>query len=234
MPTLTPSTAVGHHPNTVGGLLRTVRLLFPHEVHAARTAPLLVGALLGTAICATVFALLRPSDTNAVVVLLRFAALLGGLGLAFVLDDPAGELTAVCPSPYWLRRLLRITGALTALSAVWWLDIALVTIALPQEVRSTLPLLDLAIESLVIALVAVALTLIGLRSTRGLGGGVLGGGGVVLLAAVLAMLPAEFAFYAQPDDTDGWAESLPRWRVLGVVALATTALLLIRQPSGKR
>ncbi|MCM2386856.1 hypothetical protein [Streptomyces albipurpureus] len=235
MPSLTPGAAPGRQsdPVALGHVLRAVRPLLPHEFHAARTMPLLFGVLLGTVLCAAAPAFLQPPDPSGAVTLLRFAAVLGGLGLAFVLDDPASDMTAVCPSPCWLRRLLRVIGGLMVLTAVWWLDIALLMMALPDDARSALPLADLAAECLIVALVAVALTLVGLRLTRGLGGGLLGGAGVVLFAVALAVLPAEAAFYAQPDDVRGWAESLPRWRLLGAVALSTTVFLLPRQPSGK-
>ncbi|MFE5852904.1 hypothetical protein ACFQ61_06745 [Streptomyces sp. NPDC056500] len=234
MRSLIPRATPNHHTASVSvrRTLRTVRPLLPYELRAARTVPLLLAVLLGTLICAAVF--LLPPDPSGVVVLLRFATVLAGLGLAFVLDDPASDMTTACPSPCLLRRLLRIVGGLMALITAWWLDIALLAMALPADVHAGLPLVDLAAECLIMALVTVALALAGLRFTRGLGGGLLGGGGVALLALVLAMLPAEFAFYADPEDPRGWAESLPRWRVLGAAALALTVFLLPRQPSGKR
>ncbi|MEU0989087.1 hypothetical protein [Streptomyces sp. NPDC005953] len=236
MRSLTPRATPNHHTASVSvhRTLRTVRPLLPHELRAARTVPLLFAVLLGTLICAAAPVFLLPSDPSGVVVLLRFATVLAGLGLAFVLDDPASDMTAACPSPCWLRRLLRIVGGLMALITAWWLDIALLTMALPADAHAGLPLVDLAAECLIMALVTVAFALAGLRFTRGLGGGLLGGGAVALLALVLAMLPPEFAFYADPDDPRGWAESLPRWRVLGAAALALTVLLLPRHPSGKR
>ncbi|MDV6289287.1 hypothetical protein R2F25_20260 [Streptomyces sp. UP1A-1] len=65
----------------------------------------------------------RPDGSGAspwqTLVLLRGVALIGGLGLAFLLDDPARHLTTPVPVRRPLRQALRV-ALVAPFAALWW------------------------------------------------------------------------------------------------------------------
>ncbi|AXG79399.1 hypothetical protein [Streptomyces paludis] len=203
-------------------------------MHAARTLPLLCGVALGVTVCAVPVVFSLRLDLGAAAVLLHLTAVLGGLGLAFLLDDPATATTAMCPSPWWLRRSLRITTGLLALTPAWILNTALVHHALPPDTRPALPRGDLAVEALALALLVVALALLGLRLTRGGYGSQVAASGLVVVTLTFILLPQSLEFFTAPTDPTRWHNAALRWRALSLTALLATLTLLPRQPTPRR
>ncbi|MFI6942733.1 hypothetical protein ACIBI4_25965 [Streptomyces sp. NPDC050418] len=205
-----------------------------HELRAARILPLVCAAALATVMCAVPAAFSLDLDLAAGSVLLQLAAVLTALAVAFALDDPASATTTACPSPWWLRRSVRLAVVLPALAVFWLLDALLVRHAVTAELRPAFPVGDLTVEALALTLVAVALGLVGLRFTLGQGGGLVAAAGLLVVVVALTFLPQEAAFFATPEDGALWDAAAGRWRVTAAVALITAALLLPRAPGRRR
>ncbi|MGW0535149.1 hypothetical protein [Streptomyces sp. NPDC003032] len=212
----------------------TVMPLLRPEFRAARTLPLWCGAALGVTVCAVpgVFSITVGSGPAAA--LLHLAAVLGSLGLAFVLDDPAATTTSQCPSPWWLRRSLRVAGGLLVVVTAWAIDTVLVSAALDDELRPAFPHLDVAVETLALALLAVALTLVGLRYTQGRAGGPVAASGLIVIVLTLLLLPDDLAFFVDPSQVEHWESATTRWYGAALAALAATLVLLPRRPAERR
>ncbi|MEO3972760.1 hypothetical protein [Streptomyces sp. CAU 1734] len=235
MRTLTGRGRAGRRPSAgTHRIARTAAALLPHEWRAARVLPLFAGAGAGTAVCAVPVVLATPLELAPAVLLTHFAAVLGALGTAFVIDDPAAATTSCCPSPQWLRRLLRVTGALVVLAAARALQILLVRGALPPGPGPALPYGDLAVESAALALLVIVFALLGLRSAGGPGGGTLAAAGPAAAVMVLLLLPPEAEFFGPPEDAVRWEAASARWLGLLLVLLPAAVLLLFRRPSGRR
>ncbi|NGO70154.1 hypothetical protein [Streptomyces boncukensis] len=207
------------------GLLRP---LARHELHAARTLPLVCGTVLGVAVCAAPTAFGTRTTPATAAVLLYLAAVFGSLGLLFLLDDPAAPSTAVSPLPWWLRRAVRAAAGLLVLAVAWSTGAALVRRALPEGERAALPLADLAGVAPALGLLALALALCGLRLTAGRNGSLVGAPAFIVLTLILVLLPSGWEFFASPGD-GGWNAAMVRWRVMGAASLVA-ALVLIRKP----
>ncbi|MBC9716268.1 hypothetical protein H9Y04_27400 [Streptomyces sp. TRM66268-LWL] len=229
-PQVTPAVGGGAAP---GRPARPSADLARHELRAARVLPLLCAAALATLMCAVPAVFSLGLDLAAGSVLLQLAAVLTALAVAFALDDPAAATTTACPSPWWLRRSVRLAVVLPALAAFWLLDVLLVRQAVTAELRPAFPTADLSVEALALTLVAVALGLAGLRFTVGQGGGLVAAGLLVIVVA-LTFLPQEAAFFATPDDGAQWDGAAARWRATAAVALIAAALLLPRPPGRRR
>ncbi|MHC5905897.1 hypothetical protein ACVNF4_18640 [Streptomyces sp. S6] len=216
------------------GVLRHLRALLPAEFHAAPTAPLLCGAALGLIVCAVPVVCSLRLGLGAAAALLHLSAVIGGLGLAFVLDDPAAVTTEVCPTPWWLRRAPRVTGALLGLAVAWSIDVLLLRGALHPQMRPAFPRGELAAEPVALWLSVVALALLGVRFTQGRGGGVAGASGLLIVVLVLVFLPQDAVFFVDPADTRRWDDAVDRWRLMAVLALLAALALLPAQPSARR
>ncbi|WP_320785041.1 ABC transporter [Streptomyces sp. CRN 30] len=156
----------------------------------------------------------REPAAGAVLLGLRGAALAGGLGLAFLLDDPARHTTAAVPVPRPLRQVLRAV-TVAPLVVLWWTAVLLVV---PADVRP--PAADVTLEAGAVALLAVAGAAAVLRTTHHTtpGRGVATG---LLLAAVAAplLLPHDWDLFVQPTDPR-WPTSHDRWAVVLATAAA--------------
>lgn len=137
--------------------------------------------------------------------LLRGAALVFALGLAFLLDDPARELT----TPVTTRRLLR-TGLRVALvapvAALWWTAaVALV----PEEARPPVGAVTLEAAATVTLALAVAALAVRLSDEPEPGPSV---AAAVLTTACLAplLLPSRWELFVQADDPR-WEAAHQRW-----------------------
>ncbi|MFF8096136.1 ABC transporter [Streptomyces sp. NPDC016675] len=149
--------------------------------------------------------------------LLRGTALIGALGLAFLLDDPARHLTAPVPTRRPLRQALRV--ALVAPGVVlWWTAVLLLV---PSASRP--PAGDITLE----AGTTGALALAGAAAAVRLSGEARPGRAVavaLLLAAVLTPLltPETWGLFVAPDDP-GWVRGHDRWAVLCAAAVTVWA-----------
>ncbi|MEU8648767.1 ABC transporter [Streptomyces sp. NPDC048737] len=150
-------------------------------------------------------------------VVLRLTALAGGVGLAFLLDDPARHTTVTSPLGRPLRAGLRLAMA-APLMVLWWTAVLLV---LPGPTRP--PLGPVTLEALATAACAIALATTAVRFT---GGAEVGKGTAArlgALAAVAVLVPARWGLLTLPGDR-WWEETHVRWAVLLALTLVSTAL----------
>ncbi|MGV9556607.1 ABC transporter [Streptomyces sp. NPDC003522] len=150
-------------------------------------------------------------------VVLRLTALTGGMGLAFLLDDPARHTTAASPLGRPLRAGLRLAMILP-LTALWWTTALLL---LPGPTRP--PLGPVTLEALATAACAVALATVTVRLTDGAQVGKEVVVRLGALAAVAVLVPARWGLLTLPGHR-WWEETHVRWAVLLVLTLASTAL----------
>ncbi|MFF5254992.1 ABC transporter [Streptomyces leeuwenhoekii] len=149
---------------------------------------------------------------------LRGAALAGGLGLAFLLDDPARQLTAPVPVRRPLRQALRAALVVPG-AALWW---AAVLLLAPAGARP--PVAALTLEAGVVCVLALAAAAGALRLTDEARPG-RAVAAVLLTAAVLAplLLPERWALFVPPDDVR-WAAAHDRWALVLAGAAALWAV----------
>ncbi|MET8571202.1 ABC transporter [Streptomyces sp. NPDC004783] len=164
-------------------------------------------------------------------VLLRGVALVGALGMAFVLDDRARHLTTPVPTRRLLRQALRAALVVPFL-ALWWTAVLLLA---PSGVR--VPVWGVTVEAAVLCALALAgaAAVIRLTDEPRPGPAV---AAALLIGAVLAplLVPEDWALFAVPDDPR-WAAAHDRWAVLltatAVVGAACGPEPLIRRGRGR-
>ncbi|MEV4721108.1 hypothetical protein AB0J94_28285 [Micromonospora noduli] len=149
-----------------------------------------------------------------------------GLGVTFVLDDPAKPTAETLPVPAWLGALVRAVSAAVVGGACW--TAALIVTRSGQETAS-LPYADLTREAATVAAVAFLASAIGWRrSPRGIGSPL--AAPVLLLGmTVVALLPAPVALLVGVGDGWGAATTAGRtcwpgrcWRPPGYSPFAAT------------
>lgn len=193
---------------------------------AARRKPFLAAVGVGFAIIAVTSAMSVSLGPDDLITLLRLAAVCAGVGVVFLLDDPAKPTTATTPAPAGLTTAVRVVVALLAAS-VWWAGTLAVTVAGAQDgVGAQIPLRGVTIEAATIVAAALVLAVFGWRSAdRGIGSTFAGPALLVTLATV--MLLAGRQVLAQTTDPRwasihrGWAVSLGT--LLVAVVLGVTA-----------
>ncbi|MER7927514.1 ABC transporter [Streptomyces sp. NPDC096057] len=157
------------------------------------------------------------SDPNpwTALLLLRGAALAFALGLTFLLDDPARQVTVAVPTRRMVRGALR-TALVAPLAVLWWTAAVLL---IPAKVRP--PVGDITLEACAAAVVALAASAAAVRLTDEAEPGPRVA--VALLAASMAaalLLPADWGLFATPD-TKNWAPGHNHWAmILTAAALA--------------
>ncbi|MGV9695000.1 ABC transporter [Streptomyces sp. NPDC003470] len=159
--------------------------------------------------------------------LLRGVALVGALGLVFLLDDRARHLTAPVPTRRPLRQALR--AALVAPAAVlWWTAVLLLT---PAGIRP--PAGDITLEAAAICGLALAGAAAAVRLTDEPRPGP-GVAAALLVTAVLGplLIPAEWALLVVPDDPR-WPAAHDRWAVL-LAAVVVVWAVSGPEPLGRR
>ncbi|MFQ6141470.1 ABC transporter [Streptomyces seoulensis] len=150
---------------------------------------------------------------------LRLAALAGGLGLAFLFDDPARHTTETVPVRRPVRAGLRL-ALVAPLAAGWW---AAVLFLVPAAARPPAGAVTLEAAAVGVAAVALAAALVRLRSEPGPGAGA----ALTLLALAVAalLLPSRWDLLAPPGDPD-WGQAHRRWAaLLGWAAVLCAACL---------
>ncbi|MEV0223400.1 ABC transporter [Streptomyces sp. NPDC050704] len=133
-------------PSTAG----IVRALVLPVARTLPWLPLAAGATVGLLLVGVPRLLSGETADGVALLLLRGAALAFGLGLAFLMDDPARHTTAGVPVRRAVRAGLRV--ALVAPVAVGWWTAALLLV--PREVRP--PVGDLTLEAAATAVLALA------------------------------------------------------------------------------
>ncbi|WP_308406229.1 ABC transporter [Streptomyces sp. AC602_WCS936] len=160
-------------------------------------------------------------------ILLRGVALIGALGLAFLLDDPARHITTPVPVPRPLRQALRV-ALVAPLAALWWTAVLLIA---PSASRP--PAGDITLEAAAVGVLALAAAATAIRLTDEArpGPAVVA---ALLLAAVAAPLlaPEGWALFVPAEDPR-WPEAHDRWAVL-LAATAVAWAVCGPEPVGRR
>ncbi|WP_308408615.1 ABC transporter [Streptomyces sp. AC627_RSS907] len=160
-------------------------------------------------------------------VILRGIALIGALGLAFLLDDPARHLTTPVPTGRPLRQALRV-GLVAPFVALWWTAVLLLAPAASRP-----PAGDITLEAAVLGVLALAGAAAAVRLTDEVRPGPVVVA-ALLLTAVLAPLlaPDGWALFVPPDDPR-WPVAHDRWAVL-LAAVVVVWGVCGPEPLGRR
>ncbi|MFI1166047.1 ABC transporter [Streptomyces sp. NPDC020801] len=160
-------------------------------------------------------------------VLLRLVALVGGLGLAFLLDDPARPTTEAVPVRRPVRAGLRL-ALVAPLLAAWWTATLLL---LPAAARPPLGAVTLEAAATAGAALALAASSVRFRAEPSPGTGM----AVALLTLTVAvlLLPRRWSLLVPPNDPN-WAVAHQWWAVIlgvaGLVWVTCTPEPLSRRP----
>ncbi|MGW2385188.1 ABC transporter [Streptomyces sp. NPDC001658] len=179
----------------------------------ARTVPwraVGAGAVVGLLVVGLPRMLSGEPDPWLALNLLRGAALVFALGLAFLLDDPARELTTPVTTPRRLRTSLRV-ALVAPVAALWWTAaLALV----PEEARPPLGAITLEAAATVTLALAAAALAVRLTDEPEPGPSV---AAAVLTTACLTplLLPFHWDLFVPLDDPR-WDAAHQRWA--GVLA----------------
>ncbi|MFE9768931.1 ABC transporter [Streptomyces sp. NPDC005808] len=219
--TRTPSKASGTGTGTgepsrrrtyavIRALLRPVWRTLPRRALAA-------GAILGLLLAGAPWLLSVSRDSWPGLNILRAAALAFGLGLAFLLDDPARHTTAAVPTRRPVRTGLRVAFAVPFTALCWTAALLLV----PEEVRP--PLGAVTLEAAAVAALALAGAAVVVRCTEVAEPGIAVSG--VLLGAGLCaalLVPDRWALVVAVNDPR-WDGAHDRWAGILVVAVVVGA-----------
>ncbi|WP_449349062.1 ABC transporter [Streptomyces shaanxiensis] len=145
--------------------------------------------------------------------LLRAAALVFSLGLAFLLDDPARQLTTPVPTRRWTRTGLRI-ALVAPVAAVWWTAALLLV---PAPARP--PLGPVTLEAGTTAALALAAAAAAVRFTDEPEPGPSVAAGLLTLALLApALIPSRWDLFVPPEDPS-WTAAHVRWAVVLTAAV---------------
>ncbi|WP_410099202.1 ABC transporter [Streptomyces sp. STR69] len=144
-------------------------------------------------------------DPRSALILLRGAVLSFALGLTFLLDDPARQVTVAVPTRRMLRAALR-TALVAPLAALWWTAAVLL---IPAQARP--PVGDITLEAAAAALVALAASAAAIRLTDEAEPGQRLA--IALLATSMAaalLFPESWGLFAMPKDK-WWTTGHQHW-----------------------
>ncbi|MFJ8542961.1 ABC transporter [Streptomyces sp. NPDC093586] len=159
--------------------------------------------------------------------LLRGVALIGALGLVFLLDDRARHLTTPVPVRRPLRQALRV-ALVAPPAALWWTAVLLLV---PSGTRP--PAGDITLEAGAMGVLALAGAAAAVRLTDEPRPGP-AVAATLLVVAVLAPLlsPEDWALFVVPDDPR-WPAAHDRWAVL-LAVVAVAGAMCGPEPLGRR
>jgi hypothetical protein len=177
----------------------------------ARTVPwraVGAGAVVGLLVVALPRLLSGPPDPWPALTLVRAAALVFALGLAFLLDDPARRLTTPVPTRRWVRTGLRV-ALVTPVAALWW---TAVLALVPAQVRP--PLGAITLEAATTAALALAAAALAVRFADEPEPGPSVAAGLLTLAVVAPpLVPARWELFVAVGDPR-WEAAHVGWAVL--------------------
>ncbi|MEU6808929.1 ABC transporter [Streptomyces sp. NPDC046831] len=206
-------------PVREGGRLRVVGALVRPTWHALPWPALAGAGALGLVLAAAVRLQGREAGAAAGLVLLRLVALVGGLGVARLLDDPARHTTAAVPVRRPVRAGLR--AALVApFAGAWW---AAAVLLVPAPARP--PAGALTLEAAAIAACASALAAAAVRLGTTARPGERTALTLLALAAAVLLVPRRWSLLVAPEDPN-WAPAHAGWAAVLVLAAFTWALCL--------
>ncbi|MFJ8107590.1 ABC transporter [Streptomyces sp. NPDC096132] len=156
-------------------------------------------------------------DTYQGLFVLRLAALVGAVGLAFLLDDPARNTSAATPIARPTRTVLRLALA-APLTALWWTTVLLLV---PSPTRP--PLLPITLQAAATTVAALALATTAIRFTDTAEVGRRTAARLGAAAAVVMLIPNRWGLLATPDDSS-WEATQVRWAAILLVTLTVCAL----------
>lgn len=187
-------------------------------VAVARTVPwraVAAGAVVGLLVVGLPRLLSGTLDAWLGLTLLRAAALVFALGLTFLLDDPARELTTPVPTRRWVRTGLRV-ALVVPVAALWW---TAALSLLPAPARP--PVGAVTLEAAATAALALAVAAVAVRFTDEPRPGPSVAAGLLTLALLAPhLLPSRWDLFVLVGDP-GWAAAHVRWAAV----LAGAALL---------
>lgn len=203
--------APGGTISVAGALLGPVWRSLPRRVLAAAAA---LGLLSAGSLRLPSGAGQGPSEGTAV---LRLVALVGGLGLAFLLDDPARDTTSAVPVRRPVRTGLRL-ALIAPLAALWW---GAALLLVPGPVRP--PAGALTLEAAAVAAAALALAALSVRWCAEPGPGAATALALLVLAVAALLAPHRWSLLPDPADPN-WAVAHHWWAgVLGAAAATWAA-----------
>jgi hypothetical protein len=194
-----------------------------------RTLPwraLTAAGTLGLLVAATPVATGAEPAPSQTLLLLRGVALIGALGLAFLLDDPARHLTVPVPTRRPVRQALRM-ALVAPLAALWWTAVLLLVPAASRP-----PAGAVTLEAAAVGVLALAGGTVAVRLTDETRPGPFIAASLLLTAVLAPLLaPEAWALFAQADDPR-WPAAHDRWAVL-LVAAAVVGALCGPEPVGR-
>ncbi|MFF6999471.1 ABC transporter [Streptomyces sp. NPDC008313] len=191
----------------IPGLLRPVGRTLPRRALAA-------AAVLGLLLAAATRLVSGRSGEWLCLNLLRSAALAFGLGLAFLLDDPARHTTAAVPTGRPVRVAIRV-ALVAPLAALWWTVVLLLA---PERIRP--PVGALTLEAAAIAVCALAAAAIAVRRTDETEPGTAAAAALLGAGIVVRLWHTEHFSLLVAVGDPAWDASHARWAaVLAVAAL---------------
>ena len=202
--------------------MKTMWTLLPGTVRATHWRPVAAGAASALAFVVIMMVVPVTLDVDGVTMVLRLAALLGAVGLAFLLDDPSESTTAVTPVARRLRILLRPI-MIAPVAAFWWSSLVLLLRAgVDREAWTSVPMTGITVEAAVLALIGIAVAALRVRRAPHDGGGILAAPTVIALAVVGQLLPPRLAMFPSPGSSH-WDQAHRVW--IGLLPLAFGILL---------
>lgn len=200
-------------------------------VAVARTVPwraVGAGAVVGLLVTGLPRLLSKTPDPWLGLTLLRAAALVFALGLAFLLDDPARRLTTPVPTRRWIRTGLRV-ALVAPLAALWW---TAALALLPRQARP--PLGAVTLEAAATAVLALAAAALAVRFTDEPEPGPSVAAGVLTLALLAPLLlPARWDLFVPVGDPD-WEAAHLRWATVLAGAVLLGAACAVEPVRGLR
>nr|WSZ20874.1 ABC transporter [Streptomyces canus] len=200
-------------------------------VAVARTLPwraVGTGAVVGLLVAGLPRLLSGTLDAWLALALLRAAALVFALGLTFLLDDPARELTTPVPTRRWVRTGLRV-ALVVPVAALWW---TAALSLLPAHARP--PVGAVTLEAAATAAVALAAAAVAVRFTDEPRPGPSVAAGLLTLALLAPhLLPTRWDLFVLVGDP-GWAAAHVRWAVVLVGGVLLGAACAVEPLRGLR
>jgi hypothetical protein len=171
-------------------------------------------ALLSSMVLASAIVWWLGQVTTDVMLSLRLGALCLATGLAFVVDDPTEESTSMAPVSVLGRRVVRLSLALPAAAAAWFL-LGHIAAASPTTAIQV-PMWPFTVELIAYISAALAGSAVGARYLGDRIGGGSGAATVVLVASATALLPGRLRLWDQVPGTTAYAETARWWWAIAI------------------
>jgi len=168
----------------------------------------------------------RISDPVQIRSTLQIAAIVLGLGFAFIFDDPAADSIGSAPTSLLFRRSLRFMLSALSVAAVWCVVLVSAAARVQGSIQMGVPTLYLLAGLSFVVAVACGAG----QATREVPGGIAGGPLLLLMIGVSRVLPARFRFF-EAEGGNGYSVSL---RLAVVTVLCAAVALWTSLDPGRR